>query len=528
MSVTIPTNSGGSVPLEPRPQHPIVVVGPNGSGKSALSAYLHPLLGPRVNRILSYRKLWLESSAPSLTGNDRISWVPTLSRWDSQLQSRWRDQNDHIRLGLLLLDLLNRQAYSDAQIARAVRSGNNPDSENLDGPLEVLNSILASSSLPIEVLVDENGGLACRGKGGVQYSAAEMSDGEKAALLLVASVLVAEPGTTHLVDEPERHIHRSISGSLITSLIERRPDDAFVIFTHDLDLAQYLGRQGSLYVCMECSWQDSKPSSWAISEVPQGLGLPDEVTRAVLGGRSRIAFHEGGAGSLDQELYEALLRGYTTVPAGNCRNVLNFVQGIRQSAGYHWLDSRGIVDKDYRNDVPPDGVVKLRQHEIENVFYTRVALEQMAQIQSTAFGENHGTLLANALAQARMELRKSGVRDNIIAKCRLAAVRNALTEEVQGITTLTTGTSYSISCTVPATEFASQYDALLADGAPDLDDFLGLFPIRESGVRSAVANALHFVNAKYYEAAVIQRARSDGDFRMKLIQAAGLDSLAVD
>ncbi|WP_442947933.1 AAA family ATPase [Nostoc sp.] len=45
--------------------------------------------------------------------------------------------------------------------------------------------------------------------GGTPYSIAELSDGERNALLIAANVLTVKNGTLVLIDEPERHLHRS-------------------------------------------------------------------------------------------------------------------------------------------------------------------------------------------------------------------------------------------------------------------------------------------------------------------------------
>jgi hypothetical protein len=44
---------------------------------------------------------------------------------------------------------------------------------------------------------------------GEPYSIAELSDGERNALLIAATVLTVKPGTLLLIDELERHLHRS-------------------------------------------------------------------------------------------------------------------------------------------------------------------------------------------------------------------------------------------------------------------------------------------------------------------------------
>ncbi len=52
--------------------------------------------------------------------------------------------------------------------------------------------------------------------GGPHYSVAKLSDGERNALLIAATVLSVTPETLLLIDEPERHLHRSIISPPLT------------------------------------------------------------------------------------------------------------------------------------------------------------------------------------------------------------------------------------------------------------------------------------------------------------------------
>ena len=64
-----------------------------------------------------------------------------------------------------------------------------------------------------------------------------MSDGERGIFYLVARVMLAAPGSTIVVDEPELHIHRSLRNRLWDQLEQARGDCAFIYFTHDVDFA---------------------------------------------------------------------------------------------------------------------------------------------------------------------------------------------------------------------------------------------------------------------------------------------------
>ena len=50
--------------------------------------------------------------------------------------------------------------------------------------------------------------------------------------IIAAEVLTAKPDTLVLLDEPERHLHRSIISPLLNSLISKRRDCSFIVSTH--------------------------------------------------------------------------------------------------------------------------------------------------------------------------------------------------------------------------------------------------------------------------------------------------------
>jgi AAA15 family ATPase/GTPase len=78
--------------------------------------------------------------------------------------------------------------------------------------LRQINRVLAHANLEIQIeLVTGDSLEAVHARRGARYPITEMSDGEKSALLLAAEILTKEAGTVQVIDEPERHLHRSIS-----------------------------------------------------------------------------------------------------------------------------------------------------------------------------------------------------------------------------------------------------------------------------------------------------------------------------
>ena len=132
-----------------------------------------------------------------------------------------------------------------------------------------------------------------------------MSDGERNAAIIAATVLTVEAGTTLLIDEPERHFHRSIIEPFLSALFERRRDCTFVVSTHEIGLP--VGNpEARVIMVRSCEWNGDRPKAWDVEVLEANTDLPEELKRAILGARRRILFVEGKSSSLDLPLYNAL------------------------------------------------------------------------------------------------------------------------------------------------------------------------------------------------------------------------------
>ena len=69
------------------------------------------------------------------------------------------------------------------------------------------------------------------------YSASEISDGERAVFYILGQVLSANEGSILIFDEPELHIHKSIISNLWDEIEKLRPDCSFLMITHDIEFA---------------------------------------------------------------------------------------------------------------------------------------------------------------------------------------------------------------------------------------------------------------------------------------------------
>jgi hypothetical protein len=124
------------------------------------------------------------------------------------------------------------------------------------------------------------------------------------------------------------------------------------VLTHDLDLASALVPQAAQVILLSgCTWENGNVKTWDINRLRPDQAIPEGVRHAILGGKSRLLFVEGTASSLDGRLYAILFPDWDVVPRGGCEQVLRAVSGVRASTSYHWVDARGIIDRDGRDDI---------------------------------------------------------------------------------------------------------------------------------------------------------------------------------
>jgi ABC-type cobalamin/Fe3+-siderophores transport system ATPase subunit len=158
-----------------------------------------------------------------------------------------------------------------------------------------------------------------------QYSASEMSDGERAVFYVIAQTLLAEPNSLLILDEPELHIHRSIMSKLWDELEAARQDCAFVYITHDLEFAA--ARVAQKYVVRRFV----HPDQWEIEPVPENTGFDESLATLILGSRRPILFVESTEGNLDTALYRSCFPAYTVIARGSCEEVVHSVVSLRRN-----------------------------------------------------------------------------------------------------------------------------------------------------------------------------------------------------
>lgn len=518
----IPVISGELLSVEARAGEVLTILGANGSGKSALAAWMstNAPSGP-LKRVLAQRKLWFQYAGPAISSADRESYVSNMTRWDRNENSRYLDHGDAQRSSIVLFDLLGHINHESRRVAALYDGGANREEVDAavgDRLLDTLNSVLRRAGLHIEVDVTEADNFIAQHRSlGTNYPIYLMSDGEKSALLLAADVLTVLPGTTIIIDEPERHLHRSISAGLIEAIIAARPDCAFAVLTHDLDLASSLSKQpGATFSVLGVKWQGEQASQWDIHEIPDADGISETARRAILGGRRHILFIEGDSASLDLALYRVLFPDWFLVPSGGCDLVIRSVTGLRESQDHHWVTAVGLVDGDGRSveeraSLVNRGVNVLPVSEIENLYFDTQVLHEVATKQAMTLGRGRDELLADAEQRALNTLGSTGTLERLAAKL----AKDALARKLVAHMPETVGSAdIIINIPSPYTEILSELQAHLENRR--YDDLVRLVPIRNTSVRNEIAGALGFRSASDYQRAALVCIESSSALRAAL------------
>ena len=386
--------------------------------------------------------------------------------------------------------------------------------------LDRLNAIFEAAGLVIELRLTDGQTLnAINRMSGAEYPIFQMSDGEKSALLLAGEVLTTPTGSVYIIDEPERHLHRSISAGLVEAIIADRPDSHFVVLTHDLELAAALGGHGG-EVCslMGCTWAGQDAAGWELFSVEASAEIPEAARLAILGGRRELMFIEGEIHSLDLRLYKLLFPTWTLFPVGGCDQVIRAVTGLRTSQSHHWLNARGVVDGDGRTEAEKSslyarGILALPVSEVENLYYADAVMKAVAARQAESVDQSSDTLTKKAQETALQVLGDHGTPERLAAALALSAVRRRVLEDLP--TSIdTTSASVTVSVPSPYAELLSRIKTLLDAG--DLEGLIQLVPIRDTALRDRVARALRFQTVADYEAAAGVRIREDATLAAKV------------
>ena len=543
MNWNIPQTSGQALPISLEAGDRLFMVGANGSGKSALIQQLvssNPNM--TIRRMSAHRQTWFESGSIDLTPRSRKDFDEQSIHIESQYEALWMDQYAQQKQSAIFFDLVakdNAEARSLRSLLRQV-DPQNPDRGFNDGvkaarglvPIfEQLNELLALGTLT--VLLENSEGeeiLARHGNDGASFSIAQMSDGERSAALIAATVLTVKPETVLLIDEPELHLHRAIIEPFLSALFKQRTDCAFVVSTHEIALPMAHPAARVLMV-RSCEWNGNTAITWDVEVLEPDAGLPEDLKRAILGTRRRIVFVEGTSVSLDLPLYTALFPDISVVPTGSCVDVERAVTGLRESLNYHHVEAYGLIDRDDRTD---DDVMRLAEKHVfaldvcsvEALYYCSDAIVAVAHRQAETLGNDADEMIESATQKAFDELHQNGLAERMAARrCEHRLRERVLSEFQSQKSQIKTDATLTVCVASPYPNELTCFQSLFADR--NLDGLLARYPLRDSRVFDAIAKALKY-DTRDYARVVVSRIREDGALAQKLKERIGPLSMELE
>ena len=494
----------------------LFILGANGTGKSSLMMHFAAQYGGRVKRISAHRQTWMNNDKPDMTPSDKQQTQQRILSKDHGIASRYRDDFGPQRISIIIYELI------DAENDRARRIANKHDSGDINGaqeeakteaPITTINKLLRQSNLPIEISIGQNQQLLASKPDGKKYSVAQLSDGERNALLIASEVLTAQSETLLVIDEPERHLHRSIISPLLGQLFQARPDCTYVISTHDHGLPLEFPNARTLLL-RSCTFDDERAQHWEIDELPADAPLDDSIRQDLLGARQRILFVEGTSKSLDKAIYGLMFPMASVIPKGSCDNVEQAVAGVRGAGGLHWLQVYGVVDGDgYEADQVENkqgqGVYVLPFYSVEAIYFHPRIIAQVAKRRQDLQGDDPVALERDAIANAITAIKDQTERLSI--KAAKKEVRRRLIQQIPNDDELMTGDTISLQN--DATSILERRKSLLDTAIKNRDWEMVLVqcPIRESGALAAIWKALRFPSKHDYQKAVLKLLADDID-----------------
>ena len=485
----------------------VFVLGANGTGKSSLMHRFAIQNAKSARKISAHRQTWMKSDTLDMTPANKLQTEEHIKNEDRQSSSRYRDQFAAQRASMTIYELIDAENIRARSMAAAFDVGDTDglnQAAKIEAPITVINELLRQSNIPIEINIRANERVMASKDGGPEYSAAELSDGERNALMIAGNVLTAPAGALLIVDEPERHLHRSIIAPLLSMLFERRSDCGFVISTHDHDLPLEISGARTLLV-RACNFHGQNAQNWEADELPADAPIDDILKRDLLGSRRKVLFVEGTESSLDKPLYSLIFPMVSVIAKGSCREVEIAVAGSRAGEGFHWLQAFGIADGDGYDEDQAEakrqrGVYVLPYYSVEAIYFHPEIIRKIAARQADLLGPEAATS-----AQAAIERGIAGVAAHSERLSKNAAKKTArknIMEQIPNDDDLLEGQAITVTNTCPDIHKMRKAELDAAIAAKEWELILARCSVRECEALENIIVALGFRQIADYEKAV--------------------------
>jgi ABC-type cobalamin/Fe3+-siderophores transport system ATPase subunit len=504
----VPLVNGTTINFDLAIGEAVFILGANGTGKSSLLQRFDNQHGSQSRRISAHRQMWFDADLVNMSAGESRNARLNVRAYDNDPTSRFRDPYHTQRPNLAIYDLTDSENTRARAITTAMDKDDIPSAVALSkaiAPIKKLNDLFQISNLAIRLSIHDGPEVKASRSGGPAYSIAHLSDGERNALLISAEVLTAKAGTLLIIDEPERHLHRSIMSPMLTALFAERPDCAFVISTHDVGLA-HDNAQSKTLLLRNCAYgPNGIITGWDADLLVKHDNLDDQLLVEVLGARRKALFVEGDQQSLDKALYSLIFPDVSVIPKGSCKYVEQAVLAIRVAQNLHWIAAFGLIDNDNRlqTDIAAlktRHVYAVSSHSVESVYYHPEIQKHIAIRHAGVTGTDPNTLIADAKNAALLSLLPHAQRlsERAVESALRAQVMQSLPRREDIAAARPIAVSIDVAAVVSAEK--AKFDVFLA--AKDLEQIIARYPVRETGALTGIAQKLGFQNRAQYESAV--------------------------
>ena len=531
----VPDTNGGTQSIIVDKGEILFVLGANGSGKSSLMQRFFIQHKNNAKRISAHRQTWFTTNTLDLTPTTRKQTGIHMDNADVQEAARWKDDYGAQRSSAAIFDLINAHNVRSRKITEKIDQGaleaalgakvgeETPqvvtdaiEAKKKEAPLKVLNDILKTANLPIEIFIENDEQIFAKKLGGNPYSIAELSDGERNAILISANVLTADPRMIIIIDEPERHLHRSIISPLLSTLFQKRPDCIFIISTHEVALPLD-NKEAATLLIRSCAWSGKSVRGWDTDMLNSNANIPEDIKRVILGARRTVLFIEGNDNSsLDKQIYEILFPRISIIPKENSTEVERATKGVRATESLNWVTAFGLVDADDRTPQQLDvlenaGVYGLGCYSVESLYYHPEMISRLAAKQAQVTGESADVLETSAVDAALAKFIEH--RSHLCARMIERKVKHNILNAAPGHNYIAENNVFTIKVDLqsPLEQEYVKFDDFMA--ANDTRSLIQRYPAKKTGALREIALKLGFKNTDKYEMAVRKMLVDDEEAR---------------
>ena len=517
----------------------LFIVGPNGSGKSALIQYLVSNTETnKIKRITAQRQTTLRSGTIDFTPAQRKQYYSNYLNYNRDDASRYLDDFSGEEQSAILYDLDHKFNTINENIANHHRNQDIAKASEIAlkilSPFEEINELLDQGKLNVNLERGKDRSIIANHSQGQSFDITKMSDGERSAMIIAAHVITAESDTVFLIDEPEKHLNRSISQPFLSALFDLRKDCAFIISTHEIDLA-IANPEARVLMLQSCQWSGDQCVAWDAEVLEPNSQLPDELKRAILGSRKRMLFVEGDSNkSLDFSLYKIIFPDIPVHPWGSCTEVEGAVKELRKLRVEHDIKAFGLIDRDDRlNDVEElskIGVFALEVYSVESLYYCREAITSVAHQQANSTGANANELIESVM-QNTFEILKTNTKiaKEMAARRCERQVRQTALPQIPGWQSILDNPNQTISVPIdlqPYFDELSCFNKLVDD--ENWDQLITRYPLHKSPIFGEIAKKLKCPDKYDYQDRVCYLTKHDGELAKKLKVRIGRLSKVLD